>query len=180
GEAPFFVAHLIEENRLMAGGMGYDDALSKADEVERSLRLESGPGREASSLRDAGRTPALLAKVHKTLLADYGGAIRTWVVDGEIVRDVLFIDFTEGGHDKVYSFVPSGEIWIDDDVAPSERKFILLHEAHERVLMSRGWPYGRAHRDSSRIEYHFRRHPAGLDAALRQEIARNSPGRPGP
>ena len=179
GEASFFVDHLLEENRLMAGGMGYDDALTKADEVERSERLATGLGREVSSLRDAGRTPELLAKVHKTLLTEYSGEIRTWVVDGEIVRDVFFIDFTEGGHDKVYSFVPAGEVWIEDDVAPGEREFILLHEMHERALMSRGWPYARAHRDSSRVEYHFRRHPAGLDAALRAEIDRNRAGRSG-
>jgi frataxin-like iron-binding protein CyaY len=173
GEAHFFVAHLLEENGLMARGVPYDDALAKADDMERSERLASGPGREGAALLSSGRTAELIARIHKTLLAEYSDGVKVWIVDGELVRDVFFIDFTEGGHDKVYKFVPANEVWIDDDVRPGERRFILLHEMHERALMSRGWAYRRAHRDSSRIEYHYRRHPAGLDAALRAEIAKN-------
>jgi hypothetical protein len=41
--------------------------------------------------------------------------------------------------------------------------------------MSVGWTYGKAHKDSSRLESHYRRHPGGLDAALRAEIAKNGP-----
>jgi hypothetical protein len=173
GEAPFFIDHLLEENRLMARGVPYDDALAKADEVERSERLKSGPGREGSTLLSSGRTAELIARIHKTLLAEWSDGVKVWVVDGELVRDVFFIDFTEGGHDKVYKFVPANEVWIDDDVTPGERRFILLHEMHERALMSRGWAYARAHRDSSRLEFRYRHRPAGLDAALRAEIARN-------
>ena len=173
GEAAFFVDHLLEEHRLMAGGMRYDEALSRADDVERTERAKTPRAREGAALREAGRTAELLARVHKALLADWSGGVKVWVVDGELVRDVFFIDFTEGGHGRVYPFVPAGEVWLDDDVAPAEREFILLHELHERALMAGGWPYAKAHRDSSRIEYHYRRHPAGLDAALRAEMAKN-------
>jgi hypothetical protein len=95
------------------------------------------------------------------------------VVDGELVRDLYYIDFTEGGHDKVYKFVPPKEVWIDDDVSPAERKFILLHELHERHLMDLGWTYDKAHPDSSRIEFDGRRHPDKMDARLRAEIEIN-------
>jgi hypothetical protein len=172
-ETPFFIAHLLEEHRLMAQGVRYGDALTRGDDVELSERLKTGPGREAAALRDSGRTAELLARVHKTLLSEWSDGVKVWVVDGELVRDVFNIDFTEGGHDKVYRFIPANEVWIDNDVMPEERKFILLHELHERALMARGWPYAKAHPDSSRIEYYYRHNPAGLDAALRAEIAKN-------
>jgi len=172
-ETEFFVAHLLEEHRLMARGVPYDNALTKADEVERTERLKTRLGAECATLRDSGRTVELLARVHETLLADYSDGVKVWIVNGELVRDVFYIDFTEGGHDKVYAFIPANEVWIDDDVMAGERKFILLHELHERALMSRGWPYAKAHPDSSRIEFRYRHEPAGLDAALRTELAKN-------
>ena len=175
GETPFFVAHLLEENRLMAGGMPYDRALDKADEVERAARLASGPGSDAKALLESGRGAELMARVHETLLPDWSDGVKVWVVDGELVRDAFFIDLTEGGHDKVYKFVPANEVWIDDDIKPRERRFILLHELHERALMAKGWPYAKAHRDSSRLERRYRLRSAGLDAALRAEMAKNRP-----
>ena len=173
GETLFFIHHLLIENRLMAQGAGYVDALARGDEAEKAERMKTQLGRDGAALRDSGRTPELVAMIHQELLKEFSGAVKVWVVDGELVRDVFYIDFTEGGHDKVYPFIPAGEVWIDNDVMPGERKFILLHELHERALMARGWTYARAHPDSSRIEFHYRRHPAGLDAALRAEIAKN-------
>jgi hypothetical protein len=79
------------------------------------------------------------------------------------------VDFTEGGHDHVYEFVPENEVWIDNDLEEAERPYVLLHELHERNLMSKGWTYSRAHEDSSRIEYHCRHHPNELHEALAKE-----------
>jgi hypothetical protein len=173
GEAWFFIDHLLVENKFMARGVAYDKALAEADAVEKSERDKSQRGREAGEVARAGRTDELLRKVHEDLWAEFSGTVKVWVVDGELVRDLYFIDFTEGGHDKVYKFVPAGEVWIDDDVNPAERRFILLHELHERALMARGWAYPRAHKDSSRIEYKCRRNPSLLDAALRAEVEKN-------
>lgn len=173
GETPFFIRHLLVENRLMARGVPYDDALVKADDAEQAERDATPSARDGKALRDSGRTAELIARIHKGLLPEAGAGVKIWLVDGELVRDVLFIDFTEGGHDKVYKFIPEGEVWIDDDVMPGERRFVLLHELHERGLMSRGWSYDRAHRHASRLEYDCRRHPDRLDAALGAEIAKN-------
>jgi Mn-dependent DtxR family transcriptional regulator len=96
-----------------------------------------------------------------------------WVIRGDLVRDFYFIDFTEGGHDKVYHFVPEKEVWLDDDLNPRERKFVLLHELHERHLMSQGWPYHKAHRSASEIEHYCRIHLQEIDKKLRIEIDRN-------
>ena len=169
GEEQFFIDHLLVEHRLMAEGMVYDKALEKADAVERRER------RKTELIREISRLPKkdIIENIHQQLLKKYSGTVRVWVVKGELVRSLYFIDFTEGGHDKVYPFVPKNEVWIDDDLGPGERKFVLLHELHERHLMSLGWPYFKAHRSASRIEYHCRAHPEELEANLRLEAQKN-------
>jgi hypothetical protein len=90
-------------------------------------------------------------------------------VNGRLVRSVFDIDFTAGGHDYVYEFVPENEVWIDDDIIETERGFVLLHELHERNQMARGWAYSKAHADSSRLEFRCRHHPDELHDALAAE-----------
>jgi hypothetical protein len=169
GEQQFFIDHLLVERRLMSGGMAYDMALEKADDVERRER------RKSEFVREISRLPKkdIIENIHKRLLKKYSGTVRVWVVKGELVRSLYFIDFTEGGHDKVYHFVPKNEVWLDDDLGPGERRFVLLHELHERHLMTLGQPYSKAHRSASRIEYHCRAHPEELESDLRLEAQKN-------
>ncbi len=108
--------------------------------------------------------------VHKRLLKKYSKKLKVWIVDGRLVRDIFFIDFTEGGHDKVYPFIPAGEIWLDDDLTLREIKFVLLHEIHERNLMVQGEHYHSAHESSSEIEYFCRKNPKLLDRYLKREF----------
>jgi hypothetical protein len=175
GEQQFFIDHLLVEHRLMASGMSYDRALKRADAVERKERRKTELIKEVASL---GK-PGIVASVHKVLLKKYSRQVKVWVVRGELVRGLFFIDFTEGGHDKVYPFVPPNEVWLDDDLSPRERRYVLLHELHERHLMTQGWSYGRAHRDASKVEYRCRSHPADLEAYLQREMRRNQPLSPG-
>jgi hypothetical protein len=169
GEEQFFIDHLLVEHRLMAEGMAYDQALGRADAVERRERRKTELIRELSRLSSRD----VVENIHKQLLKKYSGTVSVWIVKGELVRSLYFIDFTEGGHDKVYHFVPRNEVWLDDDLGPGERKLVLLHELHERHLMTLGWPYFKAHRSASRIEYHCRAHPEELEADLRLEAQKN-------
>jgi hypothetical protein len=173
GEEQFFISHLLVEHKLMQNGMDYDQAIDKADDAEKGERAKTALFQQGEALLKSGQNSLLLNKIHKEFLSEFGSAAKVWVVDGELVRDLFYIDFTEGGHDKVYKFVPAGEIWIDDDIMPEERRFILLHEMHERYLMSRGWNYDKAHKDSSRIEFKCRLHPQELDVVLKKEIQKN-------
>jgi hypothetical protein len=173
GEEEYFVDHMLVENNLMRLGKPYDEALALADRKELAERkrvefLKLGLGRKP--------TPAaILRKIRVRLLKKYSSeAVRVWIVNGELVRDAFFIDFTEGGHDHVYPFVPAGEVWLDDDLRMTELRFVLLHEVHERRLMAaKAWPYPRAHRSASHIEYHCRHHPEDLERYLQDEIAAN-------
>jgi hypothetical protein len=165
GEIPFFVDHLLVEERLMARGVAYEQALGAADRAERAERRKS---RDYRALRRGGNPPDP-SRVHERLWKKLTSGVSVWVVHGRLVRSLFDIDFTEGGHDYVYEFVPQDEVWIDDDLEEIERPYVLLHELHERNLMAQGRDYPSAHSDSSRIEYHCRHHPDELHDALSAE-----------
>lgn len=169
GEEDFFIHHLLVEWWLARQGMDYEKALGYADRSERAERRKSCP----VCLKHTRGNAALLKRIHKKRLAIYRNGLEVWLVRGELVRDFYFTDYSEGGHDKVYAFVPKGEIWIDDDLSPHERRFVLLHEVHERRLMADGWEYLSAHRSASEIEYACRHHPALFPKKLREEIRLN-------
>lgn len=165
-ESRFFIDHLLVEHRLMKKGVSYGKALVEADRVERKERRRSGDIarviKRSDSLPDA-------AKVHQRLWKKLENGISVWIVSGRLVRSVFDIDFTEGGHDYVYEFVPEKEVWIDDDVEEPERAYMLVHELHERKRMAAGLTYNLAHAESSRLEYRCRHHPDELHEALEKE-----------
>lgn len=164
-ERDFFVTHLLVEHRLMAKGVSYDKALEAADKAELAERKKAG---DVKKLTGDGNLPDP-KKVHVRLWKKLESPVSVWIVDGRLVRSVFDVDFTEGGHDYVYEFVPHDEVWIDNDLDEKERPYVLLHELHERNLMAKGWSYSRAHDDASKIELYFRHAPSGLHGALAKE-----------
>jgi hypothetical protein len=165
-EHNFFIEHLLIEHRLMAKGMAYDDALAIADRAERKERRRAG---DLKRLTRGGQKLPDGHDVHERLWKKLESGLSVWIVNGRLVRSVFDIDFTEGGHDYVYEFVPANEVWIDDAIAEPERPYVLLHELHERNRMAGGWPYHKAHDESSRVEYRCRHHPDELHDALAAE-----------
>ncbi len=165
-EVPFFIDHLLVEHRLMAKGMPYDEALPEADRAERKERRRAG---DLSRLTHRGRKLPEGQDAHERLWKKLEKGTSVWIVSGRLVRSIFDIDFTAGGHDYVYEFVPENEVWIDDDIEENERGYVLLHELHERNRMARGWTYNKAHAESSRLEYHCRHHPDELHDALVNE-----------
>jgi hypothetical protein len=163
-ERRFFIEHMIVEHRLMKAGAPYETAIVEADRAERKERRRSGAVRRLirGGLPD-GRA------VHAHLWKTLESGLAVWIVDGAKVRGVFDIDFTAGGHDHVYEFVPENEVWIDNDIVEKERGYVLLHELHERNRMAEGLPYSKAHAESSRLELRCRRHPDELHDALAAE-----------
>ena len=164
-ELKFFVDHLLDEHRLMESGVPYDQALVAADKAELAERKRAG---DVKRMTKGGQLPDA-KEVHVRLWKKLESMVSVWIVDGRLVRSVFDVDFTEGGHDYVYEFVPQNEVWIDNDLEEAERPYVLLHELHERNLMAQSWDYDRAHEDSSKIEYHCRHNPNELHAALGKE-----------
>ncbi|MBI5077680.1 hypothetical protein HZB94_04855 [Candidatus Falkowbacteria bacterium] len=169
GETQFFIDHLLVEWRLMNKGCSYDHAVDKADAMEKQERAKSALMRRVKKHLKKAIIPKELYR--RKIMENRG--LKVWIVSGELTRDLFFIDFTEGGHHFVYHFVPRAEVWIDDDVQAAERKFVILHELHERYLMSQGLSYLRAHRSASHIEYECRHRPSLLRAKLKEEMKRN-------
>ena len=165
-ERRFFIDHLLVEHRLMAKGMAYEKALEQADLAERKERRRSG---DLGRLTHHGQQLPDGRDVHERLWKKLENGPSVWIVNGRLVRSVFDIDFTAGGHDYVYEFVPENEIWIDNDIEESERGYVLLHELHERNRMAQALPYSKAHAESSRIEYRCRHHPDELHDRLAAE-----------
>jgi len=168
-EIQFYILGLLTMIRLLKKGKTHAQAVRISNEIEKRERKKSKFFRD--TIGKTKKYPEEIHKIHKKLLKKYSkGKINVWIVNGILVRDLFFIDFTEGGHDKVYHFIPKNEVWIDDDISQRERKFVLLHEIHERNLMAKKWPYQKAHFDSSRIEFFCRHNPKELDKKIFEEI----------
>lgn len=172
GEEKYYIESMLAINRLRAKGINYEEAIKKADSIEKRERAKAYFIKRGIETKKKVKEDA--KSVHKSLLKKYSKKLKIWVIDGESVRYLFFIDFTEGGHEKVYPFIPKDEVWIDDDVNREEIKFVLLHELHERRLMFKGEDYDSAHKKSSEIEYYCRCHPEKLDKKLKEEIKENN------
>jgi hypothetical protein len=162
-ERMFFIEHLLVEYDLMAKGVSYGDALTQADRVERRERRRVGDLGKVTHQGTELPDPNI---VHERLWKQLENGVCVWIVSGRLVRSAFDIDFTAGGHDHVYEFVPEGEVWIDNDIEEKERGVVLLHELHERTRMAEGLPYSKAHAESSHLEIRCRHHPDELHAAL--------------
>jgi hypothetical protein len=165
-ERRFFIDHLLVEHRLMAKGMPYGDALFKANDEERKERRRAG---DIKRVTHNGQKLPDAQSVHERLWKKLENGVSVWVVNGRLVRSAFDINFTEGGHDHVFEFVPENEVWIDDAIEEPERGYVLVHELHERNRMAHGWAYNKAHAESSQLEYRCREHPDELHDALADE-----------
>ncbi|MBL7059359.1 hypothetical protein ISS08_02820 [Candidatus Pacearchaeota archaeon] len=148
-EQDFFIDHLLVEKRLMQAGIPRLEALDKANKKENLERIKAGDLKTVK--KSDGNID--INKIHKQLLGETNEKIFVWLVDGRLVRSVFDLNFTEGGHDFVYNYVPKNEVWIDDDIFTDERQFILIHELFERSLMEKGKKYQDAHKKASKLEW---------------------------
>lgn len=134
-ELRFFMKSALLEHKIMMFGFSYDDALVDAAREDIEERKKANQHLEFK----------------REFITEHKG-IRVYVVEGDYIRTKIDPFFTEGGHDKVYSYIPTKEIWIDDDVVPKERRYIYFHEYIERRLMKKGYTYKFAHNFASKLE----------------------------
>ena len=99
--------------------------------------------------------------------------INIWLVNGTYVRNNCFIDFTMGGHDQVYNFIPKNEIWIDNDLKECERDYVIIHELRERANMLNGDNYEKAHDKASILEVYCRKNKINKEKIIQEEISKN-------
>ena len=95
-----------------------------------------------------------MADKNKVLFGKLWDGTKVFIVDGPTVRNLHKIDFTEGGHSKVYSYIPTGEIWVEHMEDPQDESFNLVHEVVEWILMKYKIipDYDKAHDATNAIE----------------------------
>ncbi len=73
-----------------------------------------------------------------------------WIVNGSFIRRKILSEFLFGGNDRVYNFIPEGEIWLDSAINSVELEYTTRHELTERKLMAeKGLSYDEAHKIAS-------------------------------
>jgi hypothetical protein len=171
-EYHYFIERFVYENELLSSGVSYVIAEKISDVFEKKERQNSQEIKKA--IKNGHAKKELLPKIKKRLLKKYSGSVKVWLVDEGLVRAFYLIDYCEGGHDKVYSFIPKNEIWIEQAISPVERKFIILHELHERHLMMQGKSYKNAHLGATEIEDFYRENPnENIDLRIKEEMKKN-------
>lgn len=186
-EARYYVDMFLAMDKAFAEGKTHEEAIEIANMVEKS---ERGKSKIVKELKKLKLRRDVLKRIHKKLLfKKYTNKLKIWQVRGDYVRDLFDVDFNQGGHGKIYNFVPKNEVWIDDDVYKKEVPFTLVHELHERALMAKGWPYtsvgqklfskkedetGKsAHFSAEDLEFWCREHPKSVKRIILREIKEN-------
>jgi hypothetical protein len=174
-ELGYFVNHLLIEYKLMDEGKNYVTAVNIADRLEKKERQAK---KEIKELLKKDKKN-IINKIHKRILFK-ANKIKVWLVSGYLVRSLFNPSFTAGGHDKVYSFIPPYEIWIDNTIASKDWGFDILHELHERYLMSKNKNirkkanYNDSHEQAIALEQKYMDNPEGLDERIKLELRRNN------
>jgi len=95
-----------------------------------------------------------------------------WIVNGPFIRRKITTEFVYGGSDRVYNFIPEGEIWIDSSAEAVEAQFTIEHEITERTLLNdQGLSYDEAHKLAAEEEQEAR----DKNQALIEEKERETP-----
>lgn len=80
-----------------------------------------------------------------------------WLVNGAVIRSQIDVDFTCGGHEYRYLYIPHDEIWIDNALNNEDINPTIWHEIIERHLMERGADYSAAHEYACGLEIGMRK-----------------------
>lgn len=97
---------------------------------------------------------------HEAVSAKYLGVfegVDVYKVDGTWVRDKLDVDFVSGGHSARYTYIPSGEVWVEDG-ADKDVAAAIVHELVECAAMCDGASYDEGHALAAEVESVFRLH----------------------
>ena len=167
---------LFERNQMLTKGMTYDRAHREALMLELGARRRSRIASDAHELKLPALPPldsegnqeiedigdkVSLRDIYRARLPSRPG-LQLWVVDGANVRRDIFPDFGFSGNDLYYQFIPSREIWIDDQVNCAEMDYQIIHQLRERAALARGADAGTAYGRGSDMQMAARRQDAEM------------------
>jgi hypothetical protein len=155
-EGLFFLANALTRLSACERGLDDDRAYKLGLAAERALR-ERLLGLKYRAEWPHRRVPARIYAGSYATIPDAGSPVEIRLVEGNLVRSIYRIEYTEGGHGYVYRWVPKREIWVEKDIEARELPFIVAHEYTERRLMrDRGMEYAPAHRIAAKVEFALR------------------------
>ena len=157
-----FIDAAVYEWRLLAAGAKYEDSWRRVEAYETKERRKAEEPLVGKSDTDPHTLPDLYLG---TLGVEDDGTV-VKLVHAKTVQDTYDDDFTEGGHWRVYKWIPRGEIWIGDDIGIEERPYLVIHETDEMHYMAHWMAYDAAHKRASELEWHCRHHPGEVVKTL--------------
>lgn len=96
--------------------------------------------------------PDIMDEIHECKLGVLNGRV-VWLVNGQVVRDRVDVNFTDGGNPARYGYVPHGEFWLDHVETLKDLACTLFHEATETYMMEHfGYSYEGAHDRAADVE----------------------------
>lgn len=142
---------MIEDRRVLPSEPTIPAGIANDEDGMDALRMD-----RFSAARRLDIPASMLAKLRVKLLGTCAGH-SVWAVDGSAVRSID-IDFTDGGNPARYTYVPEGDIWIEQRMTGDIGDFaaVCLHERIEIDVMMGGASYEDAHEASSAMERIFR------------------------
>ena len=93
-------------------------------EAERALR-ESISGLEFRDGKPHRQVPGEVYLGEYLTLPDPKGPVSVRLVDGNLARSYYKTDYTQGGHNYVYPWVPKMQIWVEDGTDHREMPFVV-------------------------------------------------------
>jgi hypothetical protein len=168
-EGLFCLVNALVHLEKLKEGRGEDHAYEAGLEAERAVR-EAMTGVKYRGDKPHRKTPEGVYVADYATLPDPRGPIATRLVDGGLVRGLYRTDYVEGGHGYVYPWIPKGEIWLENGVAPRELPFLLAHEYTElRLMRDEGLGYDAAHAIAAKVEFALREGDAIRDLLTSRE-----------
>ncbi len=102
------------------------------------------------------KPPDKLKNVYLSFAGERDG-FKIYIVDGDEIRKNYFDEFVYGGNGERYTFIPHGEIWVDNSISAEEFETTVAHELKERKLMAQdGLSYDDAHDSALALEVRLR------------------------
>jgi tRNA nucleotidyltransferase/poly(A) polymerase/DNA topoisomerase IB len=99
----------------------------------------------------------VLEALHERMLGTWEDGRTVWLVNGEIVRDKIDVNFTDGGNPARYGYVPQNEYWLDHVETDRDLACTLCHEVVETYMMEHlSYSYDGAHDRASSYESKMR------------------------
>ncbi len=126
-------------------GKGYDDMSNRFEDSDKT------------SITPVAKKRITADNIRSSKLGNIKG-LDIVLVKGEIIRNLIHIDFTEGGNPQVYKYMPAGEVWIEDSMDYDDIASTIVHEIFEyNIMKDLHKVYDDAHDMASGYEMELRR-----------------------